>query len=236
MASAFLQSSRPLTTGLGRKSFVGRTVVAPSNGVRVQAVAGNWFPGSDCPSYLPDDLPGNYGYDPLGLAQDAANLARFRESELMNGRWAMLGVAGSLAVEILGLGNWYTGPSWVQEGGTATYLGNPIPFDIKTLALIELVLMGVVEGYRASEKDLETRMYPGGAFDPFGFSKGGDKAKLDELKLKEIKNGRLAMFAMTGFYFQYYATGKGPVECLTSHLANPLGENFATNGVSIPFF
>ena len=56
----------------------------------------------------------NYGYDPLGLAQDAANLARFRESELMNGRWAMLGVAGSLAVEILGLGNWYTGPSWVR--------------------------------------------------------------------------------------------------------------------------
>ena len=99
----------------------------------------------------------------------------------------------------------------------------------------ELVAMGVVEGYRASEPDLETRIYPGGAFDPFGFSKG-DKAKLDELKLKEIKNGRLAMFAMTGFYFQFYATGKGPLEGLISHLANPLGENFATNGISLPFF
>lgn len=234
MASAFTKTPCGLVGSLARTPGFGRAIRPPSNGVRVQAVEGNWFPGSDRPAHLTEDLPGNYGYDPLGLSQDKANLDRFRESEVINGRWAMLGVVGSLVVEILGLGTWYSGPSWVAEGGSPTYLGTPLPFDLKTLAVIELVLMGVAEGYRAGEKDLETRIYPGGAFDPFGFSKG-DKAKLDELKLKEIKNGRLAMFAMTGFYFQYYATGKGPVECWTSHLANPLTENFATNGVSLPF-
>lgn len=39
----------------------------------------------------------------------------FQEAELIHGRWAMLGVAGSLAVELLGYGNWYDAPLWVSE-------------------------------------------------------------------------------------------------------------------------
>jgi hypothetical protein len=30
------------------------------------------------------------------------------------GRWAMLGTAGALAVELLGYGNWYDAPLWVS--------------------------------------------------------------------------------------------------------------------------
>ena len=134
----------------------------------------------------------------------------------------------------------------------------------------------------------------GGAFDPLGWSKGN----LEELKVKELKNGRLAMVAFLGFVAQYGATGvtlsatialwadtvcnqrkggmhnmsgqavvlilscmhcviyqedacllccsvsnphhwqcyagKGPIENLGQHLANPWANNFATNGVSIP--
>jgi hypothetical protein len=57
------------------------------------------------------------------ISQDPASLKRFAEAEVIHGRWAMLGVAGALAVELLGYGNWYDAPLWAINGGTATYFG-----------------------------------------------------------------------------------------------------------------
>ena len=70
-------------------------------------------------------------------------------------------------------------------------------------------------------------------FDPMGMAK--DSKRLDDLKLRELKNGRLAMFAFAGFIFQYIATGKGPYQNYIDHVAAPWQVNFATNGVSLPF-
>jgi len=45
-------------------------------------------------------------------------------------------------------------------------------------------------------------------FYPFGKKDG---AKLDELKLQELKNGRLAMIAMAGFFAEHQIDGSVPL-------------------------
>lgn len=59
---------------------------------------------------------------------------------------------------------------------------------------------------------------PGGRFfDPIGFSRG-DEAMYKKYKQNEIVNGRLAMVANLGFWAQYAATGKGPIQNLQVRL------------------
>jgi light-harvesting complex I chlorophyll a/b binding protein 1 len=52
---------------------------------------------------------------------------------------------------------------------------------------VEAFAIAFVEAKRNDEPDTEKRKYPGGAFDPLGFSK--NPTSFEEYKLKEIKNG-----------------------------------------------
>ena len=115
--------------------------------------------------------------------------------------------------------------------------------DAKSLFVIEVLAMGWVETKRyydwknPGSQGLEAALpwkrievnnepgYPGGVFDFAGWSKGGKGSSFEELKLKEIKNGRLAMLSILGFFGQQAVTGMDPIDAWKAHLASPY-ENF----------
>lgn len=101
---------------------------------------------------------------------------------------------GILVPEALGLGNWVKAQEWAAlPGGQATYLGNPVPWGtLPTILVIEFLSIAFVEHQRSMEKDPEKKKYPGGAFDPLGYSK--DPKKFHEYKIKEVKNGKQELY------------------------------------------
>lgn len=216
---------------------------------RAVAREASWAPGASAPAYLDGKLPGDFGFDPLRLGQEPKKLAFYAQAELVHARFAMLGLAGCTIPELLArLGifapagspvAWYDAGAWGQYFAPAS-----------ALWAAQIALMGWAESRRwqdfvkpgsvNKEPELINNAlgggdnslpdnpvgYPGGIFDPLGYSVGKD---LFELKTKEIKNGRLAMMGMLGLYAQHFALDTTPIEQWQQHLADPWGSNVISN-------
>jgi len=204
---------------------------------------GGFSSESSTPSYLTGEFPGDYGWDTAGLSADPAAFERYRTTEVIHARWAMLGALGCLAPELdpnFGTGrgyekDWFNAGTYLFEPTGLNYLGQEGLIHASSLPITfvsTLVIMGIVEGYRVqggvTGDQGADKLYPGvylgeSLWDPLGAS---DPDTLAELKVKELKNGRLAMVAMLGFIVQAFVTQEGPIANLNAHLADPAGANF----------
>ncbi|GLC40691.1 Chlorophyll a-b binding protein CP26, chloroplastic [Pleodorina starrii] len=222
---------------------------------RVLFLPSGLYDRSEVPAYLNGELAGDYGYDPLGLGKDTETVAKYREYELLHARWAMLAAAGILIPEGLQAnganlkgGVWFETGAEMLNGGTLNYfavpwgiVSNPLP--LFAVIAIEVGLMGAVEFYRrngtgpagyspgvgkfdSSVFEGMDSIYPGGPFDPLGLA--DDPEVFQELKVKEIKNGRLAMVSVLAFAIQSYVTGEGPYTNWIKHVQDPFGYNLLT--------
>jgi hypothetical protein len=204
----------------------------------------NWsdlaLPFADRPRTLERELAGDAGFDPLSLADSKVQLYANREAEVKHARLAMLAAAGWPLAEL-----WDTGiantlgldPIIQENGGRAVSVLNGGLGKISPVYWVGVVAFaGAVEALSEYKKGqakaadsqwmLTGSYVPGDlGFDPLGLYTVFGKSESGKMLMEtaEIKNGRLAMLAITIFALEEAITGN-PVVVNSSFLFKPFWE------------
>ena len=205
------------------------TVAAFSN-LKMSAgdLPAKWLPigGLKAPKALDGTLAADVGFDPLGFSKSEKTLYWMREAEIKHSRLAMLAAVGWPISELWHkeIAQVFNMKSILAEGDRAPSLlnGGLSNFWVTGILMGSILIAGFLEGkamqdgtvFWGSEKP--AGYVPGDyGFDPLNLYKLRKDKK--EMQATEIKNGRLAMLAITAYVFQEVAT-KLPVVQETPYL------------------
>jgi len=149
---------------------------------------------------------GDVGLDPLNFSE-YFDMKWLRESEIKHGRAAMLATVGFVMQQY-----------WTLPGMVAVADSNMAPTAAGASSMFQIIAwMGVLEFWSNKGNVTMETMFsdpdrvPGDfGFDPMGLATGKSEEEMNEMKLKELKNGRLAMLAIGGMIHHNWVTG-GPL-------------------------
>lgn len=184
------------------------------------------LPFMDRPAMLDMTMPGDVGFDPLGFAKTKEDLLNFREAEIKHARLAMLAAAGWPLSELFDrkLATALNLKPLVDNADRAPSVLNGGLGKVPTLYWLTCLVAAIAidfYGIKLARKN-DPDYFPGNlGFDVLGLYPK-DKAGQERMQLAEIKNGRLAMIAITAFAFQEFVT-KIPVINETPMFFKPLG-------------
>jgi hypothetical protein len=173
------------------------------------------------PAILDGSLAADAGFDPLGFCKSMNGLYWMREAEVKHGRLAMLAAVGwplselwhkSIA-NVFGLDSILAGtssnlaPSLLNGGLSSVYASGVL--------VMSMIIAGMLEGQAMNQGDIfmmakkSPGYIPGNfGFDPLNlYGVRGNKMAMETM---EIKNGRLAMMAITFYAISEFVT-KVPV-------------------------
>ena len=178
------------------------------------------------PVALDGTLAGDVGFDPLGFAKNSDDLMKYREAEIKHSRLAMLAAAGWPISELFDskIANTFGLAPLVQSDDRAPSLLNGGLAKVSPVYWIAcLAGAAAIDLYGISRASKKADYTPGDlGFDPLGFFPK-DKEGQNWFQLAEIKNGRLAMIAITAFAFQEFVSHVGVID-ETPLFFKPIGE------------
>lgn len=177
------------------------------------------------PAALDGTLAGDVGFDPLGFAKNSEDLMNYREAEIKHARLAMLAAAGWPLSELFDkkIAGALHLPALVDAADRAPSLLNGGLGKVSPVYWIACLLAASgVEAYGLSQKK-NADYFPGNlGFDPLGLYPK-DEAGQMRMQTTELKNGRLAMIAITAFAFQEFVSKLGVVD-ETPFFFKPIGQ------------